>query len=176
MVVVTCIPMCITWCLSVWDCVICLEQENRRLKISKVNPLFVLVIINRSNTNVFVFPSAGSITLPWSLWRKLNARLLLLVPPHSDPSLFTYSLLSGRRVAQGPRKKWSQHGGVKGEENPPPTTVRTHFRLGLHVKSHSPGTFGGWRRIHCFGMGQWVCAIKNRCSYKCLRLLNQVAL
>jgi len=68
-----------------------------------------------------------------------------LVTPHSDPSVFSRGLLSGRGVAQRRRKKYkqSQHGGVKGEESPPPTTVRTHFRLGLHVKSHSPGVVGG---------------------------------
>lgn len=42
------------------------------------------------------------------------------------------------------KKKKSQHSGVKGELSPPPTTVHTHFRLGLHVKSHSPRMcFGG---------------------------------
>lgn len=40
--------------------------------------------------------------------------------------------------AQEKKYKQFQHGGVKGEENPPPITVRTYFRLGLHVKSHSP--------------------------------------
>lgn len=81
--------------------------------------------------------------------------LPFLATPHSDPSGFTQDRLSGRRLAQGPRKKYkqSQHGGVKGEESPPPTTVGTHFRLGLHVKSHSPGGWWGVERNSLFWHG-----------------------
>lgn len=89
----------------------------------------------------------------------------------------TVCLCSGRRVAQGPRKKYkqSQHDGVKGEESPPPTTVRTHFRLGLHVKSHSPGVVGGGEEFIVLAWGNGFCVIKSLCSYKCLCLFDQVS-
>lgn len=66
---------------------------------------------------------------------------------------------------------------MKGEQSPPPITVRTHFRLGLHVKSHSPTMcFGGLEKNSLF----WHGAVRlchwrgergrkktNPCSYKC---------
>lgn len=110
-------------------------------------------------------------------WTQRSHNVPFLATPHSALSVFTRGRLSGRQLAQGPRKKYkqSQHGEVKGEESPPPTTVGTHFRLGLHVKSHPPLGGEGWRGIHCLGMGQWVCVIKSLCSYKWLRLLDQVS-
>lgn len=53
----------------------------------------------------------------------------------------------------GEKYKQSQHGGVKGEESPPPTTVRAYFRLGLQLKITFSRGSGGWSGIHCFWHG-----------------------
>lgn len=94
---------------------------------------------------------------------------------HSDP--FRVSSRVAQEAQEEKKKNTNSPNtaGWKVKRAPPPTTVRTHFRLGLHVKSHSPGVIGGWRGIHCFGMGQWVCVIKKIYAVTRARLLDQVS-
>lgn len=104
----------------------------------KLEPFIWLIVISYSNRNVWSFSSGAKFRV--GKLDILRSCKQLNEPNATEPSCFflghstfrpvssLLGLLSGRRVAQRPRKKYKQtrHGGVKGEGAlPPPLSAHT---------------------------------------------------
>lgn len=157
-----------------WEQLLKKRDYNLYNPVTSVNQLFVLIVIRYWNRFFFLFSPAY-----WNdLNSKMNPSLLshdasVLVAPHSDPSVFPHGFCSASSTGAQEKVVPTRRGERWREPSPHHCPHTLQARIACKITFSRGG--GGWRGIHCFGMGQWVCVIKRPCSYKCPRLLDQVS-